>query len=153
MARRGDPVNATADASVHVGIVELGEFCARQRAHCLVLFELTGSWVASTPDPTQQRRFATATHRHAWHAELWAERCPAIPPVELDALVADHQAATPFVGADARARAYDQLLADIAGELDEIERRLDPVLDPSTARTIDLVRRDLTELGAETTQS
>ena len=123
-----------------LGIVELGEVCARMRARSLDAFERCGRWVTSTPPGELQRLLAEACHRHAWHAELWAARAPAIPPVDLEALTAAPR--RPPADVDA----YRALLDELANELDELTPRVDPVLDPSTTRTIALVRTDVAAL-------
>jgi hypothetical protein len=126
-----------------LGIVELGDVCARMRAQSLDLFRELGAWV-SVADVGHQRWFATACHRHAWHAELWAGRSPAIPPVDLDAAVADaRRNRLPDAPA---ATAYSRLLDAMLDELDELSSRVDPDIDPGTQRVLTLVRRDLADL-------
>ena len=51
------------------------------------LFEVLGSWVASEPVPEAQVLFDVYSQQHAWHAELFADRLPALDSVEPDALV------------------------------------------------------------------
>lgn len=123
-----------------LGIVELGEVCARMRARSLDAFEGCGQWVTATPAGALQRLLAEATHRHAWHAELWAARSPAIPAVDLEAATAAARRPLPDV------EAYQELLDDLVSELDALVARVDPTLDPSTARTVALVRADLADL-------
>jgi hypothetical protein len=130
-------------ASSVLTITELGDVCARLRARSLDLFEATGGWVATTEPGELQRRFATATHRHAWHAELWADRCPAIPPIDLDELTARHRTRRPDVDPDHRLETYRAQLDELVSELDSLEARVDPELDPSTEQVITLVRSDL----------
>lgn len=128
-----------------LGIVELGEVCARLRARSLDAFERCGEWVTSTPPGELQQLLAEACHRHAWHAELWAARAPAIPPVDLEEWTA--AARRPIADVEA----YGALLDELAAELDALTSRVDPALDPSTTRTITLVRTDLTALRARLT--
>ena len=137
MARRRQAVTVEP-----LGIVELGEVCARMRARSLDAFERCGRWVTSTPPGELQRLLAEACHRHAWHAELWAARAPAIPPVDLEALTAAARRAGDLPGVEA----YRELLDELATELDELTSRVDPVLDPSTTRTIALVRTDVASI-------
>jgi hypothetical protein len=40
------------------------------------LFEVLGAWSLDGGDADASRLFATASHHHAWHAGLWAERRP-----------------------------------------------------------------------------
>ena len=129
----------------HLGITELAAICASMRARNIDLFERLGGWVIDTPDPDLQRLFAEASHLHAWHAELWAQRAPVIPPAELDNSVAAPSA--PAVGASERATEYAEALEQILSDLLQLSARVDVLLDPSTARTIKLVVTDLTELS------
>lgn len=126
-----------------LGIIELGDVCARMRALSLDLFRELGVWVR-VADPEHQRWYATACHRHAWHADLWARRSPAIPPVDLDVAVADARQTRLPEAPDAPA--YRSLLTAVLADLDELARRVDPDIDPATQRVLTLVRRDLTEL-------
>ena len=126
-----------------VGIVELGEVCARMRAMSLDLFVELGAWV-TTADVEHQRWFAAACHRHAWHADLWAARSPTIPPVDLDGAVATARRHRLPERPDASA--YRSLLTEMLAALDELSHRIDPALDPGTRRVSDLVVRDLVEL-------
>lgn len=126
-----------------LGIIELGAICADMRARNIDLFEQLGAWVVDTPDRELQRLFALASHLHAWHAELWAQRAPAIPPVELDTSVAH----PPSVVAPAdRAAVYGEALDRLLTDLGRLRARVDELLDPSTLRTITLVTADLDDL-------
>ena len=51
------------------------------------LFEVLGSWVASEPVPEAQMLFDVYSQQHAWHAELFADRLPALDSVDPDTLV------------------------------------------------------------------
>jgi len=51
------------------------------------LFEVLGSWVASEPVPEAQVLFDVYSQQHAWHAELLADRLPALDSVDPDTLV------------------------------------------------------------------
>lgn len=126
-----------------LGIVELGEVCARMRAESLDLFRELGAWV-TVADIEHQRWFATACHRHAWHADLWARRSPAIPPVDVDAAVADASRTRLPEAPDASA--YRAVLDSMLADLDVLSRRIDADIDPATGRVLTLVRSDLTEL-------
>ncbi len=134
-------MSASAPADQMLGIIELGAVCASMRARNLALFEQLGSWVVDTPDPTQQRAFGEACHRHAWHAELWEQRSPSIPAVETEPRPVVPAAG--FVVPDARVAAYTREVDQLLAELDVLTARIEPVLDPSTVRVIDLVRADL----------
>ena len=51
------------------------------------LFEVLGSWVASEPVPEAQVLFDVYSQQHAWHAELFADRLPALDSVDPATLV------------------------------------------------------------------
>jgi len=125
-------------------LLDVAALCARMRAASLDLFEQVGSWVTNTPAGAEQQRWATACHRHAWHADLWAQRAPAIRSFDLAAAVAAERGSlgAPSTPAD-RADWYRDVLSELATALDAAAAHVDPDLDPSTARTIALVRADL----------
>lgn len=134
-----------------LGIVELGRVCAEQRARSLAWFARLGTLVTATGAGPIQRAVATAAHRHAWHADLWAARTPAIPPVDPPA---DPTGLLPAETSadDGWLVGYRTELTSLAAELDRLAARVDPALDPSTTRTITLVRRDIAETIAELDQ-
>jgi hypothetical protein len=51
------------------------------------LFEVLGSWVASEPVPEAQVLFDIFSQQHAWHAELFADRLPALDSVDTNSLM------------------------------------------------------------------
>lgn len=124
-----------------IALLDVAALCARMRAIELDLFEQLGRWVTETPPGTQQRRWATLCHRHAWHAELWARRAPAIRPFDLDAAVAAQRGALAEPGD--RAAWYADVVATLRAELADAAARIDAELDPSTARTVALIGADL----------
>jgi hypothetical protein len=129
-----------------ITLLEVAAGCARMRAASLDLFEQLGAWVLDTPASAEQQRWATACHRHGWHAELWAQRAPAIRPFDLDAAVGRARGAL-GVPSGTRAEWYGGVLAGLIAELDELGEQGDALLDPSTARTVALVRCDLVDLA------
>ncbi|HUF96627.1 MAG TPA: hypothetical protein VMM60_00775 [Ilumatobacter sp.] len=138
----------TREAAAPLGIIELGAVCARQRAINLDLFERLGNLVtaSATTAGADQQLLAAACHRHAWHAELWAGRAPSIPPVHADGAfdrsVDAHRGNLEFVTDVAT---YHSTAAALRAELTDLLERVDPLLDPSTARTIQLVLADLAD--------
>jgi hypothetical protein len=130
-----------------LGIVELHGVGNDMRDRNVELFERLGGWVTATAPGELQRLFADACHRHAWHAELWSRRTPAIPPPPVSPVPAP-AGEPPAVEPDDRAKAteYRAALADIEAGLDGIRRRVDTTLDPATARTVELVSGDVAEL-------
>jgi hypothetical protein len=51
------------------------------------LFEVLGSWVGSESVPEAQLLFDIYSQQHAWHAELFADRLPALDSLDPGALV------------------------------------------------------------------
>lgn len=127
-----------------ITLLELAAVCARQRAAALDLFEQLGAWITDTPPGAEQRRWATWCHRHATHAELWAARAPALREFSIDTATDEQRG---WIGAPttphSRAAWYASVVAELSAELDDLAAAVDPELDPSTARTLSLVRADL----------
>lgn len=139
--------------SEQLGIVELGHVCVAMRARNLDLFAALGGWVMSSEPGELQRLFAEACHRHAWHAELWEARTPAIrvafpQPADHARLGADGADGADVDTDEQRRDRYRAALSALDEQLRSLRSRIDPSLDPSTARTIDLVGRDVVELAA-----
>lgn len=127
----------------HLGIVELVDICARMRAVSLDLFGELGRWATEHQD-TRRRQYATACHRHAWHAELWERRTPSIPGIDVDVVIAASRTTRlPTVPDEL---AYANELQALLVQLDGVGSRVDADLDPATARVVSLVRHDLAEL-------
>lgn len=125
-----------------IGITELVEVCDEQCALHLGWFVLLGQRVRDAPDPKLQRLFATAAQRHAWHAELWAHRRPAIPH---DATHAPPPPALIAVGDDLVADYRDHLALQRTW-LERLRSDIDGELDPATERVITLVDADIVDL-------
>jgi hypothetical protein len=133
-------------------IVELVATCAEMHAVNQQLFERLGGWVAVTEDPGSQQLFAVACHRHAWHAQLWAARSPAIA-VEREQRrspaaaggVGDAREAGGAEPIDRLAWYRDQLDA-LHAAVRRVAAGVEPLLDPATARVADQVTADLEEL-------
>lgn len=123
-------------------IAELVDVCDEAVAIDLGWFRVLGERVRDEPDPQLQRLFAAASHRHAWHAELWAERRPAIPhdaprtlpdPIEPDV-------------ADDLLGSYRDHLSARRSFLARLRADADPELDPATHRLAELIDADLADL-------
>jgi hypothetical protein len=125
-------------------ITELVDRCAAMAATHRRLFDVLGGWAVDDPDPIRQRWYATAAHRHAWHAELWDERRPAIPVEPTPAAAAT--GLTPPEGTDERADWYSGVLARLLADTAALAGDVDAVLDPGTVRVTQLVGADLGEL-------
>ena len=131
-----------------ITIVELVDVCARECGRSGALFERLGAWVPDTRHGPLQRLFANACHRHAWHAELWSGRAPTVP------LAADLVGPPVIADADTdpdRWAAYAAALGVARSDLETLRSRVDPDLDPSTARVLDLVGNDLRQLTVTVT--
>ena len=132
-----------------LGMIELCDVCATARTRNLELFATLGEWIRSTPDGDRQRLYAEACHRHAWHAELWAARAPTLPRSAHDRRAAAQPDPEPHPAAvdeDDRHGWYTATLTGLRDELATLGARIDATLDPSTARTIQLVAADLADL-------
>jgi hypothetical protein len=119
------------------------------RAANVELFRTLGDWVTSTPDAAVQRTFATASHRHAWHADLWTDRTPAVPGLAVAESDSSSASSLSSVSATERAGAYRAVVDALVDELGSVRDRIDPLLDPSTRRVIDLVTTDLESIRAQ----
>lgn len=142
-------MTAGAPGTIH----ELADLTARHRALALLLAETAGRWIVESPEADAKPSWAAAASRHAWHAELWAERFPAVlgadldldlatttARAELDVLAADLDAATSTTERLAR---YREVVDRTADALSDIRVALDERLDAPTARLLDLVVTDL----------
>jgi hypothetical protein len=137
------------------GIHELADFVARHHALALVLAEAAGTLLADTADPAAKPMWAAAASRHAWHAELWANRYPAVPGLDLDhATTTARDGLRPVVdelnaegvSADERAARHHAAVDRLRDELAHARTALDDRLDAPTARLFDLILADLTPL-------
>jgi hypothetical protein len=136
------------DGSVdHLGVVELIEICSRMEARNEALFELLGSWVRDEEDPALQRWYAEACQRHAWHSQLWAARKPSIAGSTASGSgeAVELEPTTTEVGG--RLDRYRRALSELGRAVHDLSTRIDPDLDPSTRRVIQLVGDDLARLA------
>lgn len=131
-----------------IGIVDLVALCDDEYAANLGWFVVLGRRVADEPVPALQQLWATAAHRHAWHAELWARRRPAIPHDAIHAL--PEPATIEVAGGDLRA-AYRDHLAHELEALARLRAGTDAELDPSTHRVAGLIATDLRDLSERLT--
>jgi hypothetical protein len=130
---------------------ELADRIASHRATDAVLFEHIGAWVTSTPDAALKPLLASWAGHHGEHLDLWADRFPAMPGLDVEAATRDERA---------RLAAAEQQLAGATSDRERLTaaldllRRLesacatdradvDPLVDAPTARVLDLVLADL----------
>jgi hypothetical protein len=142
-------VTSGSPATVH----GLAELIGRQRALDLLLFELTGRWATDTDDPALAPFWAARSRDHAWHAELWADRFPALPGFDLEAATtaAERSLDDAVALRDARTSQdrlarYGAVVTRLIDEIHAVEQTLDPRLDAPTARILALVLHDLREV-------
>jgi hypothetical protein len=137
------------------GIHELADFVARHHALALALAEAAGTLLTDTDDPAAKPTWAAAASRHAWHAELWADRYPAVPGLDLhDATTAAQDGLRSFVddlnadgvSADERTTRHHVAVDRLRDELAHTRAALDDRLDAPTARLLDLILADLSPL-------
>src|SRR5208282_3353050 len=62
------------------------------------LYAATGAWVVDMPVAAAQVHLDAQSMRHAWHAELWAERLPVVAGLDPDALTRPSGAAAALIG-------------------------------------------------------
>jgi hypothetical protein len=143
-------VTSGAPAGIH-DLAHLADFVARQRAHAALIAETAGGFVVESTDPVAKRWWATVASRHGWHAELWADRYPTIPGLDLDrataaarpALQAVADSLTGGASDDERTARYQAVVDRLRTDLSAVRRSLDDRLDAPTARVLDLVLTDL----------
>jgi hypothetical protein len=146
-------VKSGAPAGVHdvADLADLAEFVARQRAHAVLIAETAGAFVVESTEPAAKRWWASVASRHGWQAELWADRYPAVPGLDLDrataaarpALQAVADSLTGGASDDERTARYQAAVDRLRTDLSAVRRSLDDRLDAPTARVIDLVLADL----------
>jgi hypothetical protein len=133
------------------GIVETAQRFGQYRWAELQMFELLGEWARSGEDAAAAKMFAAHSHHHAWHADVFAGRIPAIEGLDapdatavLPQLVPLVEAARAAVGTRARLTGvYDVVLPALASEYEQHLANTDPRVDGPTARALTLVLRDL----------
>ena len=123
--------------------------------HCWVerrLFEITGGWVTSTPEPEVKLMLDRHSQHHAWRAEQWWDRLPVLDDVDRDALVAPPG---PSVAAVVSALAdvpptvprlaglFRVALARVHVSYRNHRALAGPVADASVLRTLDIVGPDV----------
>lgn len=129
MAGRRPPVTT----SEPLGIVELVDAAAGLTARFGALSEVLGRWATDADDiaDDSRRRYGTMSHRHAWHADLWRARTPAIPiePAAVDPIGAPD---TPDEGW------YRSVVDRLERDAVSLRERAHRDLDPSTRWAADL---------------
>jgi hypothetical protein len=125
--------------------------------HCWVesrLFEILGSWVASTPAVGAKLMLDRHSRQHAWRAAQWWERLPVLADVDRSALVADSAVGgwsrplAAMAGIDGvvgrLAAAYRVALPRVCTSYARHSCIASPVSDGSTLRTLRIVAPDAT---------
>jgi hypothetical protein len=137
-----------AETSGGFDIAALARRIARYRWAETTLFEALGGWVATVPEAEIKVCLAAHGAHHAWHAQLWAERMPALPGISPDgpaavglrpvaaALVEPEQTIERLVGV------YRVALPRLIGAYTAHRRRTSVLTDAPTVRTLTLVLRD-----------
>lgn len=122
-----------------LGIVELVGVSDRLASRFEALAEVLGRWATDDIDlaDDRRRRYATMCHRHAWHAELWCARRPAIA---VDAPAVDVPFDAPYSSDD---EWYGVVVDELEREIRQVGGRADPDLDPSTHWAVRLTLQTL----------
>jgi hypothetical protein len=117
----------------------------------LRLFELTGGWVASTPEPGAKLLLDRHSQHHAWRAQQWWDRLPVLADVDRQILVAPDipalsSATEALAGADGTilrlAGLYRVFLPRLSGRYRRHRSAANEVSDSSTTRTLEIVADD-----------
>lgn len=131
-------------------LADLGRRARRWIAVEELLFDTLGGWARRLSDPAAQRVFGTWCHRHAWHAELWRSRLPAIDVAggdddDVDGWIAPLRNAMQEVTTPVEALAVlrHSVVPALEEAVTEHRRAIDSSLDAPTARILDLVGADL----------
>jgi hypothetical protein len=129
------------------------------------LFELTGAWSARSADPEVQLHLFEASHRHGWHAQLWADRLPVLDQVDAELLTVapgfgaealldqlasvDAEPETSPGGTEVRrlAALYRVVVPRLIATYSAHRALANPATDGPTIRALTLVLRDETETG------
>jgi hypothetical protein len=130
-----------APGSVRPGALPLGrtaELVGAYRWVELALYRALGEWSVSIPLPEAQLVLAEQSARHAWHAELWADRLPVLDGVDPDALTAPPGPAAPVLAAlvGAEDAALPGVLPRLAGLYRVVLPRLVVTYRDHLARTV-----------------
>ena len=140
----------------HVDLHVLGQLIGAARALELMLFEVLGNWVADAEPAALRPLLATCAHHHAWHAELWLARFPTLPGAGAESatdagrlrLERLESVLRQLPGTDERMGAtFGVVVPRYAAWCSSLRATIDHRLDPSTARVLDLVGRDLHDDG------
>ena len=123
--------------------------------HCWVerrLFEITGGWVRSMPEPEAKLMLDRHSQHHAWRARQWWDRLPVLDDVDREALVAPPAPAVAAlmdalaglgVTVPRLAGLYRVALGRVHVSYRAHGRLAGPVADGSVLRTLDIVGRDV----------
>ena len=129
---------------------DLGRRARRWIAVEELLFETLGRWARELAEPPVKRMFGTWCHRHAWHAELWRGRLPAVDALaesddDVENWIAPLRLALADVNTseEALAALRESVLPALEAAVAEHRDAIDPQLDGPTARVLDLVSSDL----------
>ena len=80
------------------------------------LFEVLGGWIATVPELDAKMVLSAHCHHHAWHAELWHHRLPALREMDGERLtVAANDEMVAFMAALAGPDAPDQTIEKLVG--------------------------------------
>lgn len=148
-----DPVGSGKPGALPLG--RTAELVGAYRWVELALYRALGEWSVSIPLPEAQLVLAEQSARHAWHAELWADRLPVLDGVDPDALTAPPGPAASVLAAlvGAEDAALPGVLPRLAGLYrvvlprlvvtyrDHLARTV-PATDGPTARALRLVLAD-----------
>ena len=118
------------------------------------LFEVTGSWVASTTDRAAQLMLDRHSRHHAWRAQQWWDRLPVladvdrrglcVPPSDGWSAALDHLAGVEHTSGRLAAL-YRVVLPRLHTRYSRQHAEAGPASDGSSIRTLAIVTADLAE--------
>lgn len=117
----------------------------------LRLFETLGAWTGTVPEPEVKVLLGAHCSHHAWHAELWSQRLPAVPGADAEHLTRPaNEGMVRFVAAlteptptlERLVGAYRVLVPRLIAGYSAHRRAVSALVDAPTVRTLGFMLHD-----------
>jgi hypothetical protein len=134
-----------AETDAGFDIAETARRIARYRWAETTMFQALGGWIATVPELDAKVCLAAHSAHHAWHAELWRDRQPAVAIADdvVDGLAPVAEALVePAATIERLVGVYRVVLPRLIGSYTAHRRRTSALTDAPTVRTLQLVLRD-----------